>query len=188
MSDRYVTDRFLPDKAIDLIDEAGARVRLSFLSSPPELKEMEDKVAAVRQAAKEQAIADQDFELAASKRDEEKKLTSEKIKMEKEFREGKVDQTGLVDEGLIAEVLAQATGIPVFKLGEEEGAKLIFMEQELHKRVIGQEAAIAALSKTIRRQRAGLEGPKAPFGIVHFRRTNGRWKDRACQGASRVLV
>jgi ATP-dependent Clp protease ATP-binding subunit ClpC len=113
MSDRYVTDRFLPDKAIDLIDEAGARVRLSFLSSPPELKEMEDKVAAVK-AAKEQAIADQDFELAASKRDEEKKLTSEKIKMEKEFREGKVDQTGLVDEGLIAEVLAQATGIPVF--------------------------------------------------------------------------
>src|SRR6056300_1167525 len=186
MSDRYVTDRFLPDKAIDLIDEAGARVRLSFLSSPPELKEMEDKVAAVK-AAKEQAIADQDFELAASKRDEEKKLTSEKIKMEKEFREGKVDQTGLVDEGLIAEVLAQATGITVFKLGEEEGAKLIFMEQELHKRVIGQEAAIAALSKTIRRQRAGLKDPKRPSGSFIFAGPTGVGKTELAKGLAEFL-
>ena len=186
MSDRYVTDRFLPDKAIDLIDEAGARVRLSFLSSPPELKEMEDKVAAVK-AGKEQAIADQDFELAASKRDEEKKLTSEKIKMEKEFREGKVDQTGLVDEGLIAEVLAQATGIPVFKLGEEEGAKLIFMEQELHKRVIGQEAAIAALSKTIRRQRAGLKDPKRPSGSFIFAGPTGVGKTELAKGLAEFL-
>ncbi|NCV81182.1 MAG: ATP-dependent Clp protease ATP-binding subunit, partial [Actinobacteria bacterium] len=186
MSDRYVTDRFLPDKAIDLIDEAGARVRLSFLSSPPELKEMEDKVAAVK-AAKEQAIADQDFELAASKRDEEKKLTSEKIKMEKEFREGKVDQTGLVDEGLIAEVLAQATGIPVFKLGEEEGAKLIFMEQELHKRVIGQEAAIAALSKTIRRQRAGLKDPKRPSGSFIFAGPTGVGKTELAKALAEFL-
>ena len=186
MSDRYVTDRFLPDKAIDLIDEAGARVRLSFLSSPPELKEMEDKVAAVK-AAKEQAIADQDFELAASKRDEEKKLTSEKIKMEKEFREGKVDQTGLVDEGLIAEVLAQATGIPVFKLGEEEGAKLIFMEQELHKRVIGQEAAIAALSKTIRRQRAGLKDPKRPSGSFIFAGPTGVGKTELAKALAAFL-
>ena len=186
MSDRYVTDRFLPDKAIDLIDEAGARVRLSFLSSPPELKEMEDKVAAVK-AAKEQAIADQDFELATSKRDEEKKLTSEKIKMEKEFREGKVDQTGVVDEGLIAEVLAQATGIPVFKLGEEEGAKLIFMEQELHKRVIGQEAAIAALSKTIRRQRAGLKDPKRPSGSFIFAGPTGVGKTELAKGLAEFL-
>ncbi|MGA1032454.1 MAG: ATP-dependent Clp protease ATP-binding subunit [Aquiluna sp.] len=186
MSDRYVTDRFLPDKAIDLIDEAGARVRLSFLSSPPELQEMEDKVAAVK-AAKEQAIADQDFELAASKRDEEKKLTSEKIKMEKEFREGKVDQTGLVDEGLIAEVLAQATGIPVFKLGEEEGAKLIFMEQELHKRVIGQEAAIAALSKTIRRQRAGLKDPKRPSGSFIFAGPTGVGKTELAKALAEFL-
>ena len=186
MSDRYVTDRFLPDKAIDLIDEAGARVRLSFLSSPPELKEMEDKVAAVK-AGKEQAIADQDFELAASKRDEEKKLTSEKIKMEKEFREGKVDQTGVVDEGLIAEVLAQATGIPVFKLGEEEGAKLIFMEQELHKRVIGQEAAIAALSKTIRRQRAGLKDPKRPSGSFIFAGPTGVGKTELAKALAEFL-
>ena len=105
MSDRYVSDRFLPDKAIDLIDEAGARLRLSFLSSPPELREMEDKVAVVKKA-KEQAIADQDFELAAAKRDEEKKLTAEKMRMEKEFRDGNIEKPGVVDEGLIAEVLA----------------------------------------------------------------------------------
>jgi ATP-dependent Clp protease ATP-binding subunit ClpC len=186
MSDRYVTDRFLPDKAIDLIDEAGARMRLSFLSAPPELKEMEEKIAVVK-AAKEQAIADQDFEAAASKRDEEKKLTAEKIRMEKEFREGNVDKPGIVDEGLIAEVLAQATGIPVFKLGEDEGAKLIFMEQELHRRVIGQEAAIAALSKTIRRQRAGLKDPKRPSGSFIFAGPTGVGKTELAKALAEFL-
>jgi ATP-dependent Clp protease ATP-binding subunit ClpC len=186
MSDRYVTDRFLPDKAIDLIDEAGARVRLSFLSSPPELREMEDKVAAVK-AAKEQAIADQDFELAAAKRDEEKKLTAERMKLEKQFREGNVKEVGIVDEGLIAEVLAQATGIPVFKLSEEEGAKLVFMEQELHKRVIGQEAAIAALSKSIRRQRAGLKDPKRPSGSFIFAGPTGVGKTELAKALAEFL-
>ena len=186
MSDRYVTDRFLPDKAIDLIDEAGARMRLSFLSAPPELKEMEDKVAVVK-AAKEQAIADQDFELAASKRDEEKKLTAEKMRMEKEFRDGKIDTPGIVDEGLIAEVLAQATGIPVFKLGEDEGSKLIFMEQELHRRVIGQEAAIGALSKTIRRQRAGLKDPKRPSGSFIFAGPTGVGKTELAKALAEFL-
>jgi len=186
MSDRYVTDRFLPDKAIDLIDEAGARVRLSFISSPPELREMEDKVAAVK-AAKEQAIADQDFELAAAKRDEEKKLTAEKMKLEKQFREGNVKEVGIVDEGLIAEVLAQATGIPVFKLSEEEGAKLVFMEQELHKRVIGQEAAIAALSKSIRRQRAGLKDPKRPSGSFIFAGPTGVGKTELAKALAEFL-
>ena len=186
MSDRSVTDRFLPDKAIDLIDEAGARMRLSFLSAPPELKEMEEKIAVVK-AAKEQAIADQDFEAAASKRDEEKKLTAEKIRMEKEFREGNVDKPGIVDEGLIAEVLAQATGIPVFKLGEDEGAKLIFMEQELHRRVIGQEAAIAALSKTIRRQRAGLKDPKRPSGSFIFAGPTGVGKTELAKALAEFL-
>jgi len=186
MSDRYVTDRFLPDKAIDLIDEAGARMRLSFLSAPPELKEMEDKIAVVK-AAKEQAIADQDFEAAAAKRDEEKKLTAEKIRMEKEFRDGNVDKPGIVDEGLIAEVLAQATGIPVFKLGEDEGAKLIYMEQELHRRVIGQEAAIAALSKTIRRQRAGLKDPKRPSGSFIFAGPTGVGKTELAKALAEFL-
>ena len=167
LSDRYVTDRFLPDKAIDLLDEAGARLRLSILSSPPELREIEERIVAVR-VEKEKAIEGQDFELAASKRDEEKKLTAERAQLEKTFRKGNVAAQGVVDEGLIAEVLAQATGIPVFKLSEEESAKLIFMEDELHKRVIGQAVAIAALSKTIRRQRAGLKDPKRPSGSFIF--------------------
>jgi ATP-dependent Clp protease ATP-binding subunit ClpC len=186
MSDRYVTDRFLPDKAIDLIDEAGARLRLSFLSAPPELKEMEEKVAVVRQA-KEQAIADQDFEAAATKRDEEKKLTAEKVRMEKEFRDGSLDTPGVVDEALIAEVIAQATGIPVFKLGEDEGAKLIYMEDGLHKRVIGQEQAIAALSKTIRRQRAGLKDPKRPSGSFIFAGPTGVGKTELAKALAEFL-
>jgi ATP-dependent Clp protease ATP-binding subunit ClpC len=186
MSDRYVSDRFLPDKAIDLIDEAGARLRLSFLSSPPELRAMDDKVQVVKKA-KEQAIADQDFELAASKRDEEKKLIAEKVRMEKEFRDGTIDKPGIVDEGLIAEVLAQATGIPVFRLSEEEGAKLIFMEQGLHKRVVGQEAAIAALSKTIRRQRAGLKDPKRPSGSFIFAGPTGVGKTELAKALAEFL-
>jgi ATP-dependent Clp protease ATP-binding subunit ClpC len=167
LSDRYVTDRFLPDKAIDLLDEAGARLRLSILSSPPELREIEERIVGVR-VEKEKAIENQDFELAASKRDEEKKLIAERVQLEKQFRKGNVAAQGVVDEGLIAEVLAQATGIPVFKLTEEESSKLIFMEDELHKRVIGQQEAIAALSKTIRRQRAGLKDPKRPSGSFIF--------------------
>ena len=186
MSDRYVSDRFLPDKAIDLIDEAGARLRLSFLSAPPELREMEENIAVVRKA-KEQAIADQDFEAAASKRDEEKKLTAEKVRMEKEFRDGTIEKPGIVDEGLIAEVLAQATGIPVFKLGEEEGSKLIYMEQELHNRVIGQEQAIAALSKTIRRQRAGLKDPKRPSGSFIFAGPTGVGKTELAKALAEFL-
>ena len=186
MSDRYVSDRFLPDKAIDLIDEAGARLRLSFLSSPPELRDMEDKVSVVKKA-KEQAIADQDFELAATKRDEEKKLTAEKMRMEREFRDGNVEKPGIVDEGLIAEVLAQATGIPVFRLSEEEGAKLIFMEQELHQRVIGQDLAIAALSKTIRRQRAGLKDPKRPSGSFIFAGPTGVGKTELAKALAEFL-
>ncbi|MFM1785782.1 MAG: hypothetical protein RLZZ108_806, partial [Actinomycetota bacterium] len=167
LADRYITDRFLPDKAIDLIDEAGARMRLSILSSPPELREIEEKIVAAR-VDKEKAIEAQDFELAASKRDEEKKLSAERVRLEKQFRKGNVAAGGTVDEGLIAEVLAQATGIPVFKLTEEESAKLIFMEDELHKRVIGQEEAIRAISKSIRRQRAGLKDPNRPSGSFIF--------------------
>jgi len=186
MADRYVTDRFLPDKAIDLLDEAGARLRLSILSSPPELREIEEKIVAVR-VEKEKAIEGQDFELAASKRDEEKKLSAERVRLEKQFREGNVRTQGIVDEGLIAEVLAQATGIPVFKLTEEESAKLIFMEDELHKRVIGQEEAIAALSKTIRRQRAGLKDPKRPSGSFIFAGPTGVGKTELAKALAEFL-
>jgi len=186
LSDRYVTDRFLPDKAIDLLDEAGARLRLSILSSPPELREIEERIVGVR-VEKEKAIEGQDFELAASKRDEEKKLTAERAQLEKQFRKGSVQAQGIVDEGLIAEVLAQATGIPVFKLTEEESAKLIFMEDELHKRVIGQEVAIAALSKTIRRQRAGLKDPKRPSGSFIFAGPTGVGKTELAKALAEFL-
>jgi ATP-dependent Clp protease ATP-binding subunit ClpC len=186
LSDRYVTDRFLPDKAIDLLDEAGARLRLSILSSPPELREIEERIVGVR-VEKEKAIENQDFELAASKRDEEKKLIGERAQLEKQFRKGNVAAAGIVDEGLIAEVLAQATGIPVFKLTEEESAKLIFMEDELHKRVIGQQEAIAALSKTIRRQRAGLKDPKRPSGSFIFAGPTGVGKTELAKALAEFL-
>lgn len=186
LSDRYITDRFLPDKAIDLLDEAGARLRLSILSSPPELKEIEAQIAAIKKE-KEEAIEAQNYELAAAKRDEEKKLNIERVKMEKQYRQGNVAAAGLVDEGLIAEVLAQATGIPVFKLTEEESAKLIFMEDELHKRVIGQEDAIAAISKSIRRQRAGLKDPNRPSGSFIFAGPTGVGKTELAKALAEFL-
>ena len=186
LADRYVTDRFLPDKAIDLIDEAGARLRLQVLSSPPELRELEERIVAVR-VDKEKAIEAQDFELAASKRDEEKKLNAERAKLEKSYRNGNVSAQGTVDEGLIAEVLAQATGIPVFKLSEEESTKLIFMEDELHRRVIGQEEAIRAISKSIRRQRAGLKDPNRPSGSFIFAGPTGVGKTELAKALAEFL-
>ncbi len=186
LADRYISDRFLPDKAIDLIDEAGARLRLSFLSSPPELKELEERMSEIK-AQKEKAIEDQDFELAAAKRDEEKKLNIERVKLEKQFRTGNVQIGGVVDEGLIAEVLAQATGIPVFKLTEEESTKLIYMEDELHKRVIGQEDAIRAISKSIRRQRAGLKDPNRPSGSFIFAGPTGVGKTELAKALAEFL-
>ncbi|SEB85735.1 ATP-dependent Clp protease ATP-binding subunit ClpC [Paramicrobacterium humi] len=186
LSDRYISDRFLPDKAIDLIDEAGARLRLSILSSPPELREFDEKISNVRQA-KEAAIEDQDFEKAASLRDEEKNLLGERLRLEKQWRSGEVKATATVDEGLIAEVLAQATGIPVFKLTEEESSRLVFMEKALHERVIGQDEAISALSRTIRRTRAGLKDPKRPSGSFIFAGPTGVGKTELAKALAEFL-
>src|SRR6187200_2199550 len=186
LADRYISDRFLPDKAIDLIDEAGARLRLSILSTPPELREFDEKIANVRQQ-KEQASEDQDFEKAASLRDEEKSLLAERLRLEKQWKSGDVATHAVVDEGLIAEVLAQATGIPVFKLTEEESSRLVFMEKALHQRVIGQEEAIAALSKTIRRQRAGLKDPKRPSGSFIFAGPTGVGKTELAKALAEFL-
>jgi ATP-dependent Clp protease ATP-binding subunit ClpC len=186
LADRYVQDRFLPDKAIDLIDEAGARLRLSILSSPPELREFDDKIAVVR-AEKEKAIENQDFEGAAKSRDEEKKLLGERLRLEKEWRKGDKGELGTVDEGIIAEVLAQATGIPVFKLTEEESARLLMMEKTLHQRVIGQEEAISVLSKTIRRTRAGLKDPKRPSGSFIFAGPTGVGKTELAKALAEFL-
>ncbi|WP_336992682.1 ATP-dependent Clp protease ATP-binding subunit [Leucobacter sp. VD1] len=186
LADRYVQDRYLPDKAIDLIDEAGARLRLSILSSPPELREFDEKIAVVR-ADKEKAIEGQDFEAAANKRDEEKMLIAERLRLEKQWRSGDVATKAEVDEGLIAEVLAQATGIPVFKLTEEETSRLRFMEEALHQRVIGQNEAIAALAKTIRRQRAGLKDPKRPSGSFIFAGPTGVGKTELAKALAEFL-
>ena len=186
LADRYVQDRFLPDKAIDLIDEAGARLRLSILSSPPELREFDDKIAAVR-AQKEKSIEDQDFEGAATFRDQEKQLLGERLRLEKEWRSGGKGETGTVDEGIIAEVLAQATGIPVFKLTEQESARLLMMEKTLHQRIIGQEEAISVLSRTIRRTRAGLKDPKRPSGSFIFAGPTGVGKTELAKALAEFL-
>ncbi|KRF16613.1 NDP-hexose 4-ketoreductase [Nocardioides sp. Soil797] len=172
LADRYISDRFLPDKAIDLIDEAGSRLRIRRMTAPPDLREFDEKIAEVRER-KEAAIDGQDFEAAASLRDEEKQLTLKKGEREKQWRAGDMDEVAEVDEELIAEVLAVATGIPIVKLSEEESSRLLKMEDELHKRVIGQEEAVKALSRAIRRTRAGLKDPKRPGGSFIFAGPSG---------------
>src|SRR6266496_4022257 len=167
LADRYISDRFLPDKAIDLIDEAGSRMRIRRMTAPPDLREFDGRIAEVRRE-KESAIDAQDFEKAASLRDREKQLLSDKARREREWKSGDMDVVAEVDEEQIAEVLASWTGIPVFKLTEEETAKLLRMEGELHKRVVGQDAAIRAVSQAIRRTRAGLKDPKRPSGSFIF--------------------
>ncbi|HEU5044226.1 MAG TPA: ATP-dependent Clp protease ATP-binding subunit, partial [Nocardioidaceae bacterium] len=172
LADRYVSDRFLPDKAIDLIDEAGSRLRIRRMTAPPDLRDFDDKISEVRRR-KEGAIDSQDFEAAASLRDEEKKLIVAKGEREKQWKAGDMDVVAEVDEELIAEVLAVATGIPIVKLSEEESTRLLKMEDELHKRVIGQEEAVKALSRAIRRTRAGLKDPKRPGGSFIFAGPSG---------------
>ena len=172
MADRYVSDRFLPDKAIDLIDEAGSRLRIKRMTAPAELREFDDKIANARKE-KESAIDGQDFELAATLRDKEKNLITEKHEAEKNWKATDLDKVTEVDEELIAQVLSISTGIPVFKLTEEETARLLRMEDELHNRVIGQDQAIKALSQAIRRTRAGLKDPRRPGGSFIFAGPSG---------------
>ncbi|MBP7805736.1 MAG: ATP-dependent Clp protease ATP-binding subunit [Candidatus Planktophila sp.] len=172
MADRYVSDRFLPDKAIDLIDEAGSRLRIKRMTAPAELRAYDDKIAAARKE-KESAIDGQDFEKAAGLRDTEKSLIAEKLEAEKVWKATDLDKVTEVDEELIAQVLSASTGIPVFKLTEEETARLLRMEDELHRRVIGQDQAIKALSQAIRRTRAGLKDPKRPGGSFIFAGPSG---------------
>ncbi|MFN2561007.1 MAG: ATP-dependent Clp protease ATP-binding subunit, partial [Jatrophihabitans sp.] len=172
LADRYISDRFLPDKAIDLIDEAGARMRIRRMTAPPDLREFDERIADVRRE-KESSIDAQDFEKAAALRDKEKTLLGEKAKREQEWKAGDLDVVAEVDDEQIAEALATWTGIPVFKLTEEETARLLRMEDELHKRVVGQEQAIRAVSQAIRRTRAGLKDPKRPGGSFIFAGPSG---------------
>ena len=186
LADRYVNDRFLPDKAIDLIDEAGARLRIRRMTAPPDLKEFDDKIAQVR-LEKESAIDAQDFEKAASLRDDEKNLLAERARRESEWKAGDLDVVAEVDEELIAEVLAASTGIPVFKLTEEESSRLLNMEDELHKRIVGMDDAIRALSQAIRRTRAGLKDPRRPGGSFIFAGPTGVGKTELAKTLAEFL-
>ncbi|MGM7666882.1 ATP-dependent Clp protease ATP-binding subunit [Microbacterium sp. A93] len=183
---RYVSDRFLPDKAIDLIDEAGARLRIKRMTTPPEIKEFEARIAEVR-AEKEAAIDGQDFEGAASLRDQEQRLTDERNQKEEEWRTSVTEGVAEVDDDLIAEVLSASTGIPVFKLTEEETDRLRNMEDELHRRVIGQNEAIASLSQAIRRTRAGLKDPNRPSGSFIFAGPTGVGKTELAKALAEFL-
>ena len=172
LADRYIADRFLPDKAIDLIDEAGSRMRIRRMTAPPDLRQFDERIADVRRE-KESAIDAQDFEKAASLRDDEKTLLAEKAQREKEWKSGDLDVVAEVGDEEIAEVLEIWTGIPAVRLTEAETARLLRMEDELHKRVIGQEQAIKAVSQAIRRTRAGLKDPKRPGGSFIFAGPSG---------------
>ena len=187
LADRYLADRYLPDKAIDLIDEAGSRLRIRRMTTPPDYKKLEEEIDRIR-TDKESAIERQAFDQAKKLADQEKERLDRKTAMEAEWRAEGVELFDIVDEEVIAEVLANWTGIPVYRLTEEETSKLLRMEDELHKRVIGQEEAIKALSRAIRRTRAGLEGPQATERLVHLPRAHGRGEDRAGQDAGRVPV
>lgn len=167
LSSRYITGRALPDKAIDVIDEAGARVRLKAMTKPPDLKEIDDEVERLNKE-KEEAVANQDFEKAASLRDQADKLKKKKQAMTKDWREKSREADGVVDEEVVAEVVSKMTGIPLTRMSTEDQARLMGMENELHKRVIGQDTAIKSVSKAVRRSRSGLKDPKRPIGSFVF--------------------
>jgi len=186
LADRYINDRFLPDKAIDLIDEAGARMRIRRMTAPPDLRDFDEKIAAVRRD-KESAIDAQDFERAAKLRDSEKQLLIKKTEREKQWKAGDLDVVAEVDDEQIAEVLANWTGIPVFKLTEAETTRLLRMEDELHKRIIGQNEAVKAVSKAIRRTRAGLKDPRRPSGSFIFAGPSGVGKTELSKALAEFL-
>jgi ATP-dependent Clp protease ATP-binding subunit ClpC len=167
LGDRYISDRFLPDKAIDLVDEAASKMRIKTMSSPPYYKEVDDELDQVRRQ-KEAAIDGQEFEKAARLRDNERKLALQRRELEKAWREGDPEQRVSIGENEIAEIVSMWTGIPVRKLTEEESERLLQMEEALHGRVVGQDEAIKAVSRSIRRTMAGLQDPNRPSGSFVF--------------------
>jgi ATP-dependent Clp protease ATP-binding subunit ClpC len=186
LADRYISDRHLPDKAIDLIDEAGSRMRIRRMQTPPDYKELENEISRV-QTAKKEAVEGQHYEEAGKLRDQEKALLEQKAEKEQEIKDSGVDLFDEVDEESIAEVLSLWTGIPVYKLTEQETQKLLRMEDELHKRVVGQEDAIKAVSQAIRRTRAGLKDPKRPSGSFIFLGPSGVGKTELAKTLAEFL-
>ncbi|MGH2770056.1 MAG: ATP-dependent Clp protease ATP-binding subunit, partial [Actinomycetota bacterium] len=186
LADRYISDRYLPDKAIDLIDEAGSRLRIRRMTAPEDVRETDEKIAEVRQR-KEGAIEAQDYERAARLRDEEKRLIAERETRQARWRESEGEVLATVDEEEIAEVLASWTGIPVYKLTEEETEKLIRMEEELHRRIVDQDESVRAVSQAIRRTRAGLKDPKRPSGSFIFLGPSGVGKTELSKALAEFL-
>ncbi len=186
LADRYISDRYLPDKAIDLIDEAGSRLRIRRMTTPPEQKKLAEELTVLR-ARKDAAVAKQNFEEAKNLDDQEKQKIEQKKLLESQWRTDGVELFDVVDEDVVAEVLANWTGIPVYKLTEEETARLLRMEEELHKRVVGQEDAIGALSRAIRRTRAGLKDPKRPSGSFIFLGPTGVGKTELAKALAELL-
>ncbi|ACA58745.1 ATPase AAA-2 domain protein [Candidatus Desulforudis audaxviator MP104C] len=186
LSDRYIADRFLPDKAIDLIDEAGSRVRLQAFTMPPELKELEQRVEELRKE-KEAAVAAQEFEKAAQLRDQEQKMRAELQSSLEDWRQQKGGDELVVDEQDIAHIISSWTGIPVKKLAEEETEKLLRMEDLLHERVVGQDEAVRAVSRAIRRARAGLKDPRRPIGSFIFLGPTGVGKTELARALGEAL-
>ncbi len=186
LADRYISDRFLPDKAIDLIDEAASRMRIKSMTSPPANRELEEQIESTRRE-KEAAIEAQEFEKAAALRDKERKFTHRKRELEEEWEAGETHERPAIGEEEIAEIVSMWTGIPVFKLTEAETQKLMRMEEELHKRVIGQHPAIEVISKAIRRSRAGLKDPKRPTGSFIFLGPSGVGKTELARTLAEFL-